>query len=114
MKVRYAVPVLLLALGACSAKASPPAVASIASQAGCVGFQQDTSFLLYAREHGDCKVAGQDITVVTFNDSGGQANYLKIGKSFGGIYGRGKLWLIEGHDSAAVAQATKAAGGVAG
>lgn len=102
-------------LSGCSgSSAKPPAVAAVATEAGCVGFQQDTSFLLYAREHGDCKVAGQDVTIATFNNASARDNYMKIGKDFGGVYGHGNLWVISGQSSAAVAQATKAAGGVSG
>lgn len=114
MKRSLALLATTIALVGCSSSKPPPSIADVAAQAGCANLKVDTSFVLYVRELGTCDVAGEHLTLATFASQTARANYLKIAQTFGGIYGHGKLWVIQGTAAAAVAQATKAAGGVAG
>jgi hypothetical protein len=121
---------LLLSLAACTAVRQEPSIADqlasraaevagqaaeVAAKATCTGF---TSHLetqdAYVRV-GECTLDGSVLHIMFFNSQSDQQMYVMIAKAAGGdALGYGDRWVIYGSDSAAVEQATRAAGGSTG
>jgi hypothetical protein len=112
---------MMLAMTACSSNGSsangasgsggkPMTATELASKVGCSGYS-NSSTEMYVKEGGDCTLNGQTISIDTFNDNTARDNYVKVARSFGGVYGQGDGWVIHGDDSGVVGDAVKAAGG---
>lgn len=113
--------ILMLAISACSSGGSSPKDGSrdggkpvtatgLASKIGCSGYS-NSSNEMYVKEGGDCTLNGQTISIDTFNDNTARDNYVKVAKSFGGVYGQGDRWVVHGDDAGVVGDAVKALGG---
>lgn len=89
----------------------PPTVQALAAKVGCTGLTIEADNAqreLGAREEGSCKMAADDLTILTYNTNSARDGANRIAKEFGGIAVLGDRWTVR-VDTDAAAQRVKAA-----
>lgn len=82
----------------------------LADQIGCINYTPNEDEVMFAKASGLCSLNGADISIETFATTKERDNFLAAAQAFGGIYGVGSYWIVEG-DDAGVKAATSALGG---
>lgn len=113
--MRRLIVVLAMAMAACGGGGGgTPTVASVAAKLGCTGLTIEADNAqreLGAREEGHCTFAGEEVTVLTYNENSARDAANGIARQFGGIAVLGDRWTVRVDTDAQAEQVRAKLGG---